>query len=144
MEVVKINNLNNARELLYNHNKEIGRTLSDEELLNGIDKFLKFGDVLGFVDDCHIIAMLNLYCNDYDTLNAYICNLYVLDAYGGKHYGKKLVKSAISIAKKRKFKNIFLHVNGNNTAAIELYKSFDFTFTGNKKNNDLEMVLKLW
>ena len=144
MEVVKINDLSNAKELLYNHNKEIGRTLTDDELLKGIDKFLNFGDVLGFVDSNRIIAMVNLYCNDYETLNAYICNLYVLDDYRGKHYGKKLVDSAIAIARQRNFKNIFLHVYKDNIVAIELYKSLGFIFTGNTKNDDLEMVLKLW
>ena len=143
MEIVRINDLDNAKELLYNHNKEIGRTLTDEELRNGIDKFLTFGNVLGFINNNRIVAMINLYCNNLETLNAYICNLYVLDDYRRKHLGKKLVDSAINIARKREFKNIYLHVFKNNHAAIKLYESFGFVFTGNTKDDNLEMVLKL-
>ena len=122
MKIVRINDLNNAEELLYNHNREIGRTMPENELRAGIRKFIKNGEVLGYVTENGIIAMLNLYCNNYETLSAYICNVYVLKEYRGNHYSEDLLCEAIKICKQRKFENIRLHVSVENAPAVSIYK----------------------
>ncbi len=144
MEVIRINNLNNAEELLYDHNREIGRTMPENELRAGIQKFIKNGEILGYIVADRIIAMLNLYCNNYDTLSAYICNVYVLEEYRGKHYSENLLNKAVQICRERNFKNVCLHVSVENTPAVHIYKKMGFRFTGEKNSaNDYEMKLDL-
>lgn len=142
-EIVRINDLDNAEFLLIEHNKEIGRELTDQELIIGIRKFLVNGDVLGIVENNHVIAMLNLYCNNYDTLQAYICNVYVLEQYRGNHLAERMMLDAITICKNRKFKSIHLHVAENNKPAVISYKKLGFEFADGKRGNDREMVLIL-
>ncbi|WP_182374000.1 GNAT family N-acetyltransferase [Holdemanella biformis] len=142
MEIIRINDLENAETLLYDHNREIGRTLPDEDLIPGIRKFIKDGEVLGIVEGNRIVAMLNLYCNNYETLSAYICNVYVLEEYRGKHIAKDLMERAIEICKSRDFKNVKLHVTPDNTPAVKIYRSLGFDFTGNQNaSKDYEMTL---
>ena len=146
LEAECINEYPNAFELIWKHNKEIGRELSDEDLEVGINKFLNKGNVISILDDNHIVAFLMLYCNNYETLGAYICNVYVLDKYRGCNLSKKLMDKAIAICKEKNFKKINLHVDRDNDVAISLYEKYGFSFTGevNQQNKDsLEMELKI-
>lgn len=139
----RINDYNNAFELIWNHNKEIGRNLSDEELREGIEKFIKFGNVIAIIENSKIIAFLMLYCNNRETLEAYICNVYVLNEYRGLGLSNKLLEKAIDICEKNRFKTIKLHVAENNFTAIQLYKKYGFTANGNVKDDgerQLEMI----
>lgn len=144
MEIVRINDLENAEQLLLDHNREIGRTLTDAELTAGVRKFLANGEVLGYVRDGHIIGMLNLYCNNYETLEAYICNVYILEGFRGHHYARNLVSRAIEICKQKKFKSVRLHVAENNIPAVTVYENLGFSFTGEYKESDAEMRLPLY
>lgn len=142
----RINDDPNAFSLLWEHNKEIGRTLTDEELTDGINKFIKNGNAIVILDDNHVIGFLNLYCNNFETRKAYICNVYILDEYRGKGLSKKLVDEAISISYLNNFDSIVLHVAEDNVKAINLYKGYGFEFTGKYKMTDekeLEMELYL-
>lgn len=142
-EVLRINDLENAEQLLFEHNIEIGRDLERKELLNGIRKFLKNGEVLGFILNNHIIAMLNLYCNKMDTLEAYICNVYVLEEYRGMHLAEKMMNRAIEICRERKFRTIHLHVSEENIPAVALYKKLGFSFVDAYRNKSREMLLNI-
>ena len=142
-EVIRINDLDNAEQLLLDHNREIGRDLEESELIAGIHKFLTKGDALGFVENNHICAMLNLYCNMYDTLEAYICNVYVLEEYRGNHYAERMMEKAIQICKKKGFKSIHLHVSESNIPAVALYRKLGFSFTESFRGSNREMVLNL-
>lgn len=142
-KVELINQRKDAFELIWNHNKEIGRTLSDEELKQGIEKFIDKGNPIAVIDTGRIIAFLMLYCNSYDTLEAYICNVYVHEQYRRKHLAEIMVKRAIGICKEKQFKSICLHVSERNEPAIALYKKLGFSFTDGYRNADREMVLRL-
>ena len=142
-EIIRINDLYNAEELLLSHNREIGRELSEDELINGVKKFISCGEVLGIVRENHIIAMLNLYCNNTTTLEAYICNVYVLESYRGNHIAENMLIKAIEICKNRRFKSVHLHVSENNNPAVKLYKKLGFSFTEEYRNTDREMVLNI-
>ncbi len=103
------------------------------------------GEVIGIVEENHIIAMLNLYCNNYETLSAYICNVYVLENYRGRNIAKKLIEKAIDICKFRNFKKINLHVAPDNIPAVKTYRNLGFDFTGNQNTvKDYEMCLNLF
>ena len=142
-KVIRINDLSNAEQLLWNHNKEIGRKLSDEELQVGIRKFIDKGEVIGFVENERITAMLVLYCYNFDTLQAYICNVYVLDEYRGKHLSECMIEKAIEICRSKGFKTICLHVSESNIPAVKTYKKLGFVFTDGFRGTDREMILRL-
>ncbi|RHM62813.1 MULTISPECIES: GNAT family N-acetyltransferase [Coprobacillaceae] len=139
----RINEYENAFDLIWNHNKEIGRTLSDDELKKGIEKFLNFGNVISIVDDNRIVAFLMLYCNNIETLEAYICNVYVLNEYRGLGLSKKVLEKAISVCKSKHFTTIKLHVAKDNITAINLYEQYGFLATGNNKENDNELQMEM-
>ncbi|WP_350225026.1 GNAT family N-acetyltransferase [Aerococcus sp. UMB7834] len=139
-EVVKINSFDNAYHLVWNFNKKIGRQLSDKELKNGIIKFIENGNLLAVLDNNEIIALLNVYCNNNKTQEAYICNVYVLKEYRGIGIAKKLVNKAIELVKKNNFKKIVLHVDITNVKAIQLYEKLDFKVAKEDDNNQLKMV----
>ena len=147
LQVIEINNFPNAYQMIWNHCKEIGRNLTDTELDLGIKKFLDKAHVLAIVKNNHILAFAILYCNEYETLEAYICNVFVLQEYRGLGYSSKLVSKAIEICKEQNFKTIALHVKEDNTPAVNLYKKFGFSYSGNYKKEaggeQAEMTLTL-
>ena len=138
-----INRRIDAFELIWNHNKEIGRKLSDEELTHGIKKFIDKGNAIAVIEEEKIIAFMVLYCNDYDTFDAYICNLYVLKQYRRKHLAEKMMKMAVEICKENQFKTIHLHVSESNKPAVNLYKKLGFSFIEGYRNTKREMELRL-
>ncbi len=138
-----INQRSDAFELMWNHNREIGRTLSDEELKLGIEKFIDKGNAIAIIKDEKIIAFLMLYCNAYDTLAAYICNVYVLEQYRRKHCADTMMRMAIEICKEKQFTTVHLHVAESNEPAVALYKELGFSFTDGYREADKEMVLRL-
>ena len=149
MIVERINDRTNAFDLIYDFNIEIGRELSDDELRVGIRKFLDYGNVIGVLNGEKLIAMMNLYCNNDETLEAYMNNVYVLDSYRGKGLSKKMMDIAISICKDKHFKKIKLHVAPDNVVAIQLYEKYDFVLLpgthsqGGNGEELVEMVLSL-
>ena len=127
--VVKLSEYPDAYNIIYRYNHKIGCTLSDGQLSEWIDKILKIGDPLAIIKDGNIIAFLLLYCNKFDTLEAYICNVYVEEQFRGCKLSKILVEEAIAICKSRNFKTINLDVAENNIAAIKVYSQCGFVET---------------
>ena len=144
---IEINALPNAYQLVWNHWKEIGRNLNDDEMNSGIKKFLNQGHLICVVNNNRILAFLNLYCNNYDSLEAYVCNIYVLEEFRRLGLFAVIFKKAISMCKDKGFRTLALHVREDNFRAVEIYKKNGFVFTGNKKvlegGEMLEMVLNL-
>jgi ribosomal protein S18 acetylase RimI-like enzyme len=138
-----INQRNDAYELIWNHNKEIERAISDEELKRGIEKFIDKGNVIAVIKEEKIIVFMVLYCNSYDTLEAYICNLYVLEQYRRNHLADKMIKKAIKICEENHFVTIHLHVSEDNEPAVALYKKHGFSFTEEYRNAERGMKLRL-
>lgn len=138
--VIRINDLDNAFDLLYRHNLEIGRNLSESELVSGIRKFLEHGNVFGIVIENRIIAMLNVYCNNYQTREAYINNVYVLPEHRGNHLAFHLMQHAIRFCRECNFNSIRLHVAEDNVAAVTTYRKLGFVFTDNTNEVNREMV----
>ena len=62
----------NALDLLMDFNREIKIYKTEEEMKQTSEKFLKLGNPIGIVQDGKLIAYFNLYCNNYETLEAYI------------------------------------------------------------------------
>lgn len=139
-----INLRENAFKLIWNHNKEIGRSLSDEELTQGIYKFLAKGNAIAIIKEETIIAFLVLYCYFEDTREAYICNVYVMEQYRRKYLAEKMILRAIDICEEKQFKSIHLHVSESNIPAVSLYRKLGFSFTDGYRDAEREMVLRLY
>lgn len=138
-----INQREDAFQLMWDHNREIGRTLSDEELKRGIEKFIDKGNAIAVIRDGIIIAFLLLYCNDYDTLQAYICNVYVLEQYRRKHMAESMMRKAIEICKEKQFRSVHLHASESYAPAVALYRKLGFSFADGYRGADREMILEL-
>ena len=132
-QVQNLKNVDNAYDLLLDFNKRIKLYPTEEEMKKTIEKFLELGNPIGIIDKGKLIAYYNLYCNNFETLQAYFGNLYVLSEYRRQGIAKKLVLSSIDFAKKRGFKTVLLHVAKDNKPAISLYESLNFKYTGNTK-----------
>lgn len=146
MRAELINSYPDAFDLLYAFNKKLNRQLSEEELIEGIDKFLKYGHAIAIIKDRAVIAFMNLYCNNYDTLEAYINNTYVLEEYRGQGISNLLMEKALEICRINKFRSIKLHVISSNARAVNLYTKYGFVFNGKKKTiagNKLDEMEKI-
>lgn len=127
--VVKLTSYPNAYGIIYSYNRRVGCALPEEQLSEWIDKILKVGDPLAIIKDENIVAFLLLYCNKFDTLEAYICNVYVEEQFRGCKLSKKLVEEAIAICRSRNFRTINLDVAEKNIAAIKVYLQCGFVET---------------
>lgn len=146
MELTVINKFQNAFSLMYDFYHNIGTDKTEENLKNSINKFIAYGDVIAVIDKDQMAAMLNLYCNNKETLEAYICDVYVCDEYRRKGLAKQMMLRAIEICRERNFKGIRLHVANDNIPAISLYKALGFVNTENtdeRFNSLQEMILNL-
>lgn len=127
--VEQLNKNNKACDLLYRYNKRICCSLSDDDLIIWINKIITIGDPLGIIDDNEIVAFLLLYCNKLETLDAYICNVFVEPKYRGQKLSRILVEKAIEICKSRNFRVVYLDVAKDNLPAIKIYSLCGFTQT---------------
>lgn len=131
--IVYLKELDDSFHLLMDFNKKIKIYKTEDEMAQTINKFLDLGNPIGIVENNTLIAYFNLYCNNFDTLEAYFGNLYVLEEYRKQGLAKKLVFESFDFAKKNGFKTILLHVAKDNVPAIKLYESCGFEYTGASK-----------
>lgn len=138
IQIEQMSHYPDAHELLYKWNRDIGCKLDDDALNCWISKILNIGDPIAIIDNGKIIAFILLYCNKMDTLEAYLCNIYVDEHYRGKKLSKLLMQEAIQICKHRSFKVINLDVHVDNIPAIKVYDELGFVETKwyKKDSND--------
>lgn len=129
-DVVNLKTMENAQELIATYCNKNGYSIKGDELEKWINKIISVGDPLGILYGNEIIAFLLLYCNKYDTLEAFICNVFVREDFRGKRLSELLVKKAIEICKDRNFKCVNLDVVRNNESAVRVYTSCGFCKTG--------------
>lgn len=139
-EAVLINDYSNAKNMLIEFYKKAKVYNNEKKIIDTVTKFLKLGNIYGIVNDGKVSCMLNLYCNNLDTREAYICDVFVLKEYRGEGLSKLILKEAIDKCIEDKFKLIKLHVNKNNNIAINLYKQYGFVESGDENNSVLEMT----
>lgn len=93
------------------------------------DKIIGTGNVI-VITYQEILAFLLLYCNHKDTLDGYICNVYVLDNYRGLGLSVGLLDKAVEVCRQKGFNSVSLHVDKTNTRAIGIYEKYGFIPTG--------------
>ena len=86
------------------------------------------GHIIGF---CSLCATRDPDHNQNDV--AEISTIYLLQAFWGKHIGKKLCQTALAYAKEQDFKHITLWVLEHNEPAQHFYKKMGFTQTRARK-----------
>ncbi|EGT5654424.1 MULTISPECIES: GNAT family N-acetyltransferase [Citrobacter] len=92
-----------------------------------ITKLLTSAQVLAIYESNKIIGVICFYCNDINSLTAYI-SLIVVDVDSKqKGIGGDLISSAILISKRKGFKFCRLEVNKDNIAAISFYGKNEFS-----------------
>lgn len=127
--VVKLSDCYDGFQLLKDYNQSISCKLDDNELNLWIEKILNIGDPLAIIINNKIVAFLLLYCNKLDTLEAYICNVYVNELFRGRKLSKLLLERAINICKSRNFRVINLDVSEDNLPAKKVYLQCGFIET---------------
>lgn len=126
-----INNEPNSYQLIKEYCQKIN-SYDSETFDSWFNKIINNGNVIAIVNKS-IIAFLLLYCTYMETLDGYICNVYVLDEYRGLGLSIKLLDKAILVCKNKGFKSVSLDVDELNEIAVGLYKKYGFTETGNSK-----------
>jgi ribosomal-protein-alanine N-acetyltransferase len=89
-----------------------------------------------------LVGMVAAYFNDFKNLNGFITNVCVEDEFQGKHIGSELLQRCIQYGKENHFINIYLEVNENSKAAINLYEKYEFRLSGINRDS-MEMILNL-
>ena len=100
--------------------------------------------MIAIIDNHRIVAFLLLYCNHKDTLDAYLCNVYVLMEYRGRGLTKKLLSKAIEVCKKNGFKSVSLDVNCDNVIAIHIYEKYGFKRVHGERAQDEQIKMRYY
>ena len=138
-----INQHPNAKTLIRQHCQDIDNVLTEEKFEAWYHKIINTGNVISVIDRDRIIAFALLYCNHIETLDAYICNVYVLSQYRGIGLSVKLLEKAVEICREKGFKSISLHVDKNNSTAIKVYVKFGFEICDNDIAGDSRIAMRL-
>lgn len=101
-------------------------------------KLVEKGFVISTITNNRIIGMVVIYCNNFDTLEAYIPFVAVDKSYRGLKISKTLMLSAINYAKELGFIKIGIHTE--NPVALNLYTRLGFEI---KENNFDRKYLEL-
>lgn len=86
-----------------------------------------------------IQSLVAMYCNNYETLYAYITIVATSKFCRGRGLGRILVKNAIDVARSKGFTTLGLHTD--NPSALRLYESLGFKVTGESEKKYLELKL---
>ena len=114
--------------------RNLGRVAAINEWI--IPVIIRYGKVfiVQNTEDMRIIGICELLKSFENKFTAFIHSFYIDISYRGKGAGKKLLQEVIKILSADKIKYVELTVDPVNTAAINLYRSFDFEKVSIRKN----------
>lgn len=107
-----------------------------------IEKILKHAQRFECWIDDELAGLVAVYCNDFESLAAFITMVSVIEKYTGRGIAKQLMEQAISHCRMLKFKVIKLEVDARNAGAIHVYERYGFQ-TAETRGNTLLMSLEL-
>lgn len=93
-------------------------------------------------EDKELAGLVAIYCNDYETRQAFITMVSVMSKYGGRGIASDLLQRAIEHCRKLNFKEIRLEVRADNAKATRLYEKFGFVII-EKTPTILKMALSI-
>ena len=111
--------------------------------MDSLHKNLELGNVFVCLHDGRVVGMINVYCNNNETKEAYICNVEVLKEYRGRRISKRLMADTLALVADRRFTSVFLYVDAENAIARHLYESEGFVLTGNMKTDGDKTLLEM-
>ena len=85
------------------------------------------------------VGFASIYHNDCENKVAYLSRIAVLKEFRGNGYGKMLLDSAVSLARKSGMRTIKLEVDNDNVLAISFYKKQGFIIEFEKEASLLMM-----
>ncbi len=138
-----LNHHPNAKVLIQKHCQDINNDLGKEKFEEWFKKIVNTGNVIAIIDRDRIIAFALLYCNHKDTLDAYLCNVYVLEPYRGIGLSVLLLEKAVDVCKENGFKSISLHVDKDNYKAIHVYEKYGFKKCNDETIGDSRLSMRL-
>lgn len=80
--------------------------------------------VFGVFDNEELIGYVWAYQHQFrEEMRVYVNEIHVAEPYRGRGIGKQLLSAVESMAKERGYGAIYIHAEGNNEGAINLYRS---------------------
>ena len=113
-----INHHPEAKRMMIQHQIDIENNITSESFEEWYAKIESTGNMIGVIDNQRLAGFTLLYCNHADTLDAYICNVFVLNQYRGLGLSVKMLDKAVDICKSKGFKSVSLHVDSDNSTLI--------------------------
>lgn len=100
---------------------------NDEAFLENISKKIwNFGKLIVLRMENEILGFSAFYCNDKESLNAYISLIAVDSKYRKLGLGKAILEEIYSVAIQNGMQNVRLEVDNDNTVALSFYKKNGF------------------
>ncbi len=124
---VKTADFGNVFSHLVKCNEEFVPRLTDKVDINTYSKKIVENSITfeAWVND-ELAGLIAAYFNNTKDRIGYITNVSTLKIYGGKGIGSQLMEMCFTYAAEHQFIEIALEVFNKNTAAIQLYKKFEF------------------
>lgn len=133
-----MNAFNELLIFLQNIDEDFTPCLSDKVVLSDyVAKIMEKADLIIERGEGDIRGLVVLYCNDEINRKAYISLVGVSTLYRNQGIAKRLMKQAIQIVKKKKFRTLGIH--SNNPVAIRLYQSLGFSILISGERSYLEL-----
>jgi ribosomal protein S18 acetylase RimI-like enzyme len=108
-----------------------------------LKKVFKLGMILVSGERKNINGVIAFYCNDKDSLQAFITFLCVANSARKQGIGRKLLEEAICIFRREGMKSALLTTWAENKAAIFLYESCGFKEDDAESKRSGKMALRL-
>lgn len=102
------------------------RSLSKRDIDILADKIAENAFVLAAVAGSENIGFVGYYCNDTESLAAYLSVVIMNPRYRGMGTGTAMLKEVFRDCAERGYKTVRLEVDNENTGAIKLYKTLGF------------------
>lgn len=126
-------NKENVRWIVYQFRGDYFSDSFDIDLIS--EKYAECAELIVAYYDGNPIGYIAYYCNDLDTLTAYITMVVVKNDFRGQGIATKMINYVLSDCKEHGFRICRLEVNNINTKAIRLYKKIGFEFESSASDN---------
>lgn len=130
--------IQSIEDLVYAEQKhQNGRFLENIDIERYLLKIKNESEILMHQIEGHCAGFVAFYCNDHNTLEAYITLVLTNPKFRGLKIAKTLLSATLSSIKKRGFKSCTLEVKNENYRAIKLYQELGFCEYAQKESSKL-------
>ena len=136
LEVCSVNSAEEKEkwiESISRYYDKIGRLPDATERRTEIVRFLEKGNVVVILLGEEIVALVNVYCNNYETLEGYMNNGEVVVEHRRRGLMRRIMQKTVDICMEKGFKSASLHVAEGNVGAETIFLQLGFKRTGKSK-----------